>query len=395
MLRGTHYSNGTDNYKHNEFSSEEWSAPIMVSPYEMKRQIASYNLVGRKVSDIRVFGHCFNLTRDWIEEWAYIHYSELSEEERQLKSEYTSIDEELLYDRWTEMDTPLLIQFEDGDTFEIDVPQVPELSMSMNCIPFWISDDGANVDASKLFAPSIGGTIVDVLLNTYMSNKDPMFDEPFDDNAERELFKDLIIVFDNGSRLVICGQIDFLNVYCCGEDNEAMTIPFKELKEALLNWEDIHEDEEKGFRANSSCLYLGEKGFKVVDNPNFTIGINDEEVMIAVSSSDMVEIVLAYETIKFEYLDEYENTELSYGDWINVLHRAKELMQMETFDEMFSFILECIGENKIKENMLYLMNNCCEEIWDHKNKYLYLAEDLERWTREFAKETDKIMLYGY
>ena len=396
MLRGTYYSNGTDNYRHNEFSHREWSAPTMVAPYEMKRRIDSFNLVGRKVSDIRAFGHCFNFTRDWIEERAYNHYGELSEEERQLKSDYDAIDGELLYDRWMEIDNPLLIRFEDGDTLEVDVPQVPELRISMNCIPFWINDDGANADAREIFAPNIGGTIVDVQLNTYMSNKDPMLNEPFDDkNTERELFKDLIIVFDNGSRLVICGWIDYLHVYCCSEDNKAMTISFKELKEVLYNWEDVHEDEKNGFCANSMCIYLGEKGFKLVDNPNFTIGVNDEEVMLAISSDDMVEIMLAYETVKFEYLDEYEDTELSYEEWIKVLKRAKELMEMETFDEMFSYVLECIGKNKIKESALYLINNCCEEIWDHKNKYLYLAEDLERWTTKFVKQTDKVMLYGY
>lgn len=57
MLRGTYYSNGTDNYRHNEFSHREWSAPTMVARYEIKRRIDSFNLVGRKVSDIRVFGH--------------------------------------------------------------------------------------------------------------------------------------------------------------------------------------------------------------------------------------------------------------------------------------------------------------------------------------------------
>lgn len=396
MLRGTYYSKGTDNYRHNEYSPREWSAPTMVAPYEMKKKIDSFNLVGRKISGIRVFGYCFNYSRDWIEERAYCHYEGLSEEEKQVKSDYDSIDDELLYGRWMEIDKPLLIRFEDGETLEVDVPQVPELRISMNCIPFWINDDGANVDAEKLFAPNIGGTIIDVIVNTYMGSKDPMTFEPFDDkNTERELFKDLTLVLDNGTRLIVCGWYDFVHVYCCDKDNVEMSISFKDLKEALYNWEDIHEDEEKGFRANSVCIYLGEKGFKVVDNPTFSIGVNDEEAMLAISSDDMVEIILAYETVKFEYLDEYEDKELSYEDWVKVLHRAKELMEMETFDEMYSFVLECIGKKKIRENAVFLMNQYCEKIWDHKNKYLYLAEDLERWTDRFVKETDKVMLYGY
>lgn len=395
MLRGTRYSNGTNQYRHNCFDNHEWSAPTMVTPYEMKKRIDSFHLVGKKVVDVRVFDHCYNFTRECIEEWAYNNCRNLSEEERQLEFEYDFIDDELLYDRWMEIDSPLLIRFEDGDTLEIDVPQVPELRISMNCINFWINDEGANADASKIFAPNIGGRIVDVKLNTYISRIDPMTSTPFDDkNTERELFKDLTIVFDNGSRLVVCGWYDYMHVFCCGEDNKAMTIPFGELKEALSNWEDVHEDDAAGFYSQSKCIFLGEKGFGAVDNPCFRIGVNDEEGMLAVSADDMVIITLAYEMDRYEYLVECGDIELNCQEWMNILCIAKDLLQRENFDEMFSKVFEYIGRRKIKSNALYLINNYGEEIWDHRSKYLRLAEELERWTYEFVKETDKVKLSG-
>lgn len=396
MLRKTYFSKGTNNFRHNEFNNCEWSAPIIVAPNEMKKRIDSMSLIGRKIFDIRIFGHCFNLTRDWIEEVAYTHYEDLIEEERQAKSDYDNIYDELPYKRWVKIDTPILIRFEDGEHLEVDIPQVPELRISMNCIPFWINDDGSNVISKKFFAPNIGGTIIDVQLNTYLTDKDPMLHTPFDEyGTKQELFKDLTIILDNNTRLIISGCVDYTHVQCCDENDEEILITFKELKEALCNWEDIHENEEMNYRAYSRCIFTGEKGFESVNTPHFSIGVENKDSMLAIAVEDMVEIMLAYETIKLDYLDEYDDTLFTYKEWLELLHRAKKLIKMESFDEMFSYILECIGQNDIRINVLHLMNNCCEEIWDHKNKYLFLVEDLERWTEMFVKVTDNVMLYGY
>lgn len=42
-------------------------------------------------SKIKTIGLCYNLTRDWIEDYAYSYLSDLPEKERQMESEYRSV----------------------------------------------------------------------------------------------------------------------------------------------------------------------------------------------------------------------------------------------------------------------------------------------------------------
>ena len=165
MINKTFISNGKNEFSNYVFSSSEWSAPTMVSVEEIKNQINSFHLVGRKIKELRLIGLSYFLTRDYIENSAYNALPEdMSEEERQHKSEYDIINPALEISRHSVIDEPFLIKFEDKETFEIDTPQVPEYRFSMNCIP-WFIDSGTNdpnVEANILFEPCIGKEIVEV-----------------------------------------------------------------------------------------------------------------------------------------------------------------------------------------------------------------------------------------
>lgn len=112
MMNETFYTNGKNKFKNDEFDGNEWSAPYMVDVNEIKDRINSFNLVGRKIKNIRFIGLCYNLRREWIEEIAYNNATG-SEEEKQKFSNYDSIPDELQYLRFAEIDEPLLIKFED------------------------------------------------------------------------------------------------------------------------------------------------------------------------------------------------------------------------------------------------------------------------------------------
>ena len=60
MLEKTIYSQGKNQYKNNTFCSQEWSAPIMVSPTEIEARIFEMKLVGRTISAVRIM--CLKLT---------------------------------------------------------------------------------------------------------------------------------------------------------------------------------------------------------------------------------------------------------------------------------------------------------------------------------------------
>ena len=201
MISETLISKGKNNFDDYVFSSLEWSAPTMVSPEEIKRRLNSFKLTGRKITRLRFIGLSYFHTRDWIEESAYQSLPEnMSEEECQRRSDYNSIDPALNLTRCSEIDEPFLICFENGDTFEIDAPQEPEFRFSLNCIPWNIDSgcNGPNLDANIFFAPCIGKRIVDVEVNTYFSDKDPMYGCLIDDSGEKHEMVSRIVLWLEG-----------------------------------------------------------------------------------------------------------------------------------------------------------------------------------------------------
>ena len=56
MLEKTYYSNGKNKFEDYTFSSQEWSAPSMVSPGEIRKMISSFKLEGQKIMKLRMIG---------------------------------------------------------------------------------------------------------------------------------------------------------------------------------------------------------------------------------------------------------------------------------------------------------------------------------------------------
>ena len=260
MISETLISKGKNNFDDYVFSSLEWSAPTMVSPEEIRRRLNSFKLTGRKITRLRFIGLSYFHTRDWIEDSAYNALpDDMSEEERQFKSDYNNINPALELPRCSEIDEPFLICFENGDTFEIDAPQEPEFRFSLNCIPWNIDSgcNGPNLDANIFFAPCIGKRIVDVEVNTYLSDIDPMYGCLIDDLGEKyEMVSRIVLWLEGDIALSISACIDFCRIECIDRSNNILPIAFEELKSALFNWEDLHIDETVGFEAESSSFYF-------------------------------------------------------------------------------------------------------------------------------------------
>ena len=241
MLKETFYSDGKNNFKNNIFDSNEWSAPYMVSPDEIKNRVHSFNLPGRKIKNIKFTGLNYAYVRHWIEDDIYNRLSDLPEEERQFKSDYNNISPDILFDRRAMIDEPLLIMFEDNDIFEIDTPQCPEFRMSMNCIHFDI-DAGTNLPnthANILFSDCLDQTISKVEVKTYIADKDPMLYRSFNEEPFRkELVSEIVLHFESGTGLAIGPWFDYCIVQSINKDDNCNAIPFSELKKALFNMDD-------------------------------------------------------------------------------------------------------------------------------------------------------------
>ena len=244
MLQTIYFSSGKNDFKDNMFDAEEWSAPTMVEPNVIKTRLASMKLEGRKIKRMKLIGLSYMHTPEWIEESAYNVLDQLEEEERQKRSDYHNIAPEMLFGRKAMVDEPLLIEFEDGNVFEIKTPQQPEFRFSMNCIP-WGIDAGTNLpnlDADVMFSPCIGKTVKSVEANTFITDTDPFLNDYIDDgHSRRELVSDIVLRLDDGNGIRIGGWLDYCEIDLIDENNQLLMIPFRELKPALSNQRYLNE----------------------------------------------------------------------------------------------------------------------------------------------------------
>lgn len=237
MLNDNMVSGRNNQFENGKFSSQIWSAPYVVSPSVIKRLLSSFALEGRQIKRMKMIGLAYNLRRDLIEEYAYNNLEGLDEEERQRLSDFNNIDPEFELDRSALIDEPLMIEFMDGDVFEIETPQQPEFRISMNCIPWDIlaGTNLPNIDAENLFSPAIGKRVVSVEIQPYHTDQPPMWCATFDeDRCTTELVSCIIIWLENEMGLCIEGWLDFCHVTLIHKDMSVFSIPFKELKAALF-----------------------------------------------------------------------------------------------------------------------------------------------------------------
>lgn len=404
MLEKTYYSNGKNKFEDYIFSSQEWSAPAMVAPGEIRKRISSFKLEGRKIRKLRMIGLSYMLTRDWIESHAYDCLEPYEEEERKKRSDYRNIDPATPFGCVAQIDEPFLIGFEDGDVFEIDTPQQPEFRMSMNCIPWEIKagTNLPNVDANVLFAPCLGRYIVNVEVRTEYTDKDPMFHDFFDgEHSKRELVSNIVLWLDDGSGISIGGFIDFCEVAYINENRELHTIAFGELKRGLFNWEDLHTDEATGFEAESGSLYFGELGRDHVEAPFITLVPGENKTALRISyDEDFLLLDWSITCLNREFFDEYGEYELPFQQWSEVLNFAEKIISFTNFDDLFDYLvglgIVCTSWRGGEKNLfLDRLNAGGVNFWNNRKKYQMQLKDIRAWSELVLSENETMMVYGY
>ena len=396
MISNTIYSKGRDNFKGYTFSAREWSAPTMVSPKEIRERIDSFALCGRKIKRMRLIGLSYFHTRDWVEEAAYRQVEHLPEEERQRKSNYSTIDPTMQFSRYAQIDEPFLIEFEDGGIFEVDTPQDPEFRMSMNCIPWWIKagTNQPNVEADILFSPCVGQEIVSVEVNTRITDKDPMFFCAFNEPPyQRELVSNVTLRLRNGLGLQISPDIDYCEVACVDVSNEWVKISFSELKDALFNWEDLHADEVTGFEAESHMLFFGRKGAAYTDTPYMTLSSSGKgDSCLHVYVEDFLILDWSISLAIGSWFDEYGEYHFSHKEWNDLLDEAWRILAADSFDELFDELIDRQGKGNY---MMWKLNSRGASFWKERDKYRTQIKDIREWSDLVLGPNDMMDIYGF
>ncbi|MCD8181171.1 MAG: hypothetical protein LUF26_06830 [Firmicutes bacterium] len=399
MLLDTVYFDGKNKFKDSVFSAAEWSAPAMGSPDEIRKLIDSFSLCGRKIKGVKLVGHSYFQTRDWIEDIAYHILKGTNKDERRRRSRYRFIDPEMRFPRQAATDEPLLIWFEDGGTFEAECPRESQFRMSMNCIPRYIrgGTNEQNVDAEILFSPWINQTIKSVEITTYKTNKDPMYGTAFDEaQSVRELAAEIIIRLENGMGIRLGSMVDYFVIECVDARDQITEISFRKLDEALLNWEDIHNDEETGFEAESHTIFFGEKGERCADTPFMKLQSSGSRSFLSISADDFLVLGWCAARVSGECFDEYGEYHFTAPEWRQILEDAYRLLSFKTLDELINEtaawgIFYRGGENYMRDQM----NRFGASFWREREKYFTQLSDLRKWSAPVLGDNDTMDIYGF
>ncbi len=143
----------------------DWSAPILQTPEEVIQKVYELRLVDRVVKDIIAVGMGYNWTDYGIGEALY---NVIDKMHPLLKEQIPNPDAflpkgvEILC--LAEIDEPLLILFEDGDTLCISYDEGSSVRMDLNSIPLSIQPGTNNrtFHAGRLFSDMIGKRITAV-----------------------------------------------------------------------------------------------------------------------------------------------------------------------------------------------------------------------------------------
>lgn len=382
--------NVEDDVRNNTYYGIKWSAPIMESPKDIKERIDSFNLCGRKIKHMRLIGSSIFHDREWIESMAYGQLVGLPEEERRYKSSYSMIDDNIKFSRYVETDDPLLIEFEDGDIFEIITLMEPEFKISMNCGLWQISsrDRESNIEAEIMFAPCIGQTIIDVEVNTYTTNKHPSYTEVFDE--PQEFVSNITFRLENGIAVRVSVCCDFFIVECIDINNKPVKINFSELKQALFNWEDIHEDAVSGFETFSPMLFCGEKGAERVETPYITLySSSKKDSRLYISVEDFFIIGWSILVATKDWFDEYGEYCFTYKEWYEILDNTDRFFNEHFFNNFIE--KQCKSHDMVK-----MLNLQAALFWKYHDEYKRLIKDLWKWSALVMTSPDDTMnIYGF
>lgn len=229
------FSEGNNEFTDGRFSYRNWSAPVLETVEEAEEYIKQFHLEGRTIRDFFLVGFSYIHTEGMLSDTVYENPSDPVYLERAKAWETEDFSGDDLFLQYIESDEPLLIRFEDGDTFEITFPNECYLQMSMNCIPWGIKVgcNNQNCNADVFFSSCKGHTIRSVEVYGEINSI-------YRNGTEQEVNAPakIILRLDNGIGIAIYGWcFDYVRYDCVDENDRICTVPYRLLRESLFNEE--------------------------------------------------------------------------------------------------------------------------------------------------------------
>ena len=215
--------------KIDRLTDKTWK-PLIINNYrKLLKQLNSFNIKGRKITNIRSIGMCYNFNKDEIEAKAY---NLLGDDKL---SDFNSIPPNTLFDRYIEVDEPIIITFDDNTNLEIEYTYPNCIKISKNKIDkFHVYNTNIpNIDLNILFSNCLNETLEDIIIEL---TTDINFNELV--NKQDIYIKNIIFKLSNNKQIVFSVFFDY-GIITIKNYNEDSKISFKDLKKSMLNNLDI------------------------------------------------------------------------------------------------------------------------------------------------------------
>ena len=157
-----------------------------------------------------------------------------------------------------------------------------------------------------------------------------MFFSDFPDGEKKELVTAIVLWLENNIGICVEPKLDFLEVTLIDREKEIQRLPFSHLKQALFNWEDIHNDEILGFESDCRSFWFGERGREIIGKPYVEIMPEDKSHSLMIHEDDYALLVFAIGAATGEIIDIYEDYEYSLSQWNSILDQADYMRTMNT-----------------------------------------------------------------
>lgn len=318
-----------DSFPGGTFDSSRWSAKSVYGVSAIRALLDSFHLVGRRIANVWTTSHDYFNDENGLDANGH--------------------DEQADVQRCMEIDEPFVIEFENRETFEMDVVMSPTYRISMNKIPIrLLKSKYDNVDPGVMFAPVVGRTITAVDFRTIPESGQ-------DDSVESVLFR-----LDDGCALELSGFYDFIDVTLRDRTGEPCTVSLSDLSDGLFNYLDLHYDPSSGFEAKDRLLWFGWKGarktegYAVCLTPVLSGSHVRRPEPARVDIRDATWLVMGLYLNRPEAVANMDSIELSEAEWRAVLDAGDALLSgghLATGDSPIARLLleatpsswECVG----------------------------------------------------
>ena len=392
-----------DEFPGGVFSPKHWTAKECSTAQEVRSVLDSFNLVGRRIWSLHTSSSDYENSVGSVLSAAGKYVEGEDECSRRNICAYAYLPKRTKIERRMEIDEPFVVEFKDGDTFEIDTPMDPFFLMSMNRIPIEVADNrGRGVDPFYMFSDVIGKTVVAVDVETCTVGRLPYsscdLDEP------REIATAIYLRFENGSRLKFIPFIDSLVVESQNSFGGVKSVSWESVRYGFVMYADLCFDRRSGFVAKGTSLLFGWKGGRYAGDHCVVLApgpgwhrfiASGREAFLGASDASM--LALAVGNVVPRYWQD-ASVDLSHDEWLRVLSVFESMLSSAVTSRapnsalmraMSALALQRNSEKKKcqREDEFNLMRRYFE-----RNKEL--LGDLKGWTRRALNHNTVLRVTG-